>query len=290
MQIKELYQSVTQQIITALESDQLPPWRKNWKGGASSSLPLRHNGQPYRGINTLILWITAEAMGYSSPVWMTFKQVLEYGGCVRKGEKSTAILYCEPIRTKQTADDGTESEEHRWISKVYRVFNAEQCNGMPDRFLIDQAPNLDPAQRIEHADAFIRNTGADIRHGAGGAFYRPSKDFINLPPFEMFDSPEAYYSTAIHELGHWTGHGTRLARELTDSTDRQGYAREEIIAELSSVFTCATLGIMPADIGEHAAYIQFWVKAMKQDHRYLFTAASKAQAAADFLHGLQPKV
>jgi antirestriction protein ArdC len=221
---------------------------------------------------------------------MTFKQALEYGGSVRKGEKSTAILWCEPRSKKTTADDGTEGEDRFWISKVYRVFNAEQCDGLPDKYTDKPAHTLDAAQRIEHADAFIRNTGANIRHGSGGAFYRPSEDLVNLPPFEAFTSPEGYYGTALHELGHWTGHTARLARDLKPSSDRQSYAREEIIAELAAVFTCASLGITPPDLEEHAAHIQFWIEAMKADPRYLFSAASKAQAAADYLTNLQPKV
>lgn len=289
MNASELYTSVTNQIIAALESGSLPPWRKPWAAGNGAFLPLRHAGQPYRGINTLILWIQSDEMGYVSPYWMTFKQALEFGGSVRKGEKSTAILWCEPRTKKDTAEDGTEKEDRYWISKVYRVFNADQCDGLPEKYSSKPVHQLDQSQRIEHADTFIKNTCATIRHGSGGAFYRPSEDFINLPDFESFTSPEGYYSTAIHEFGHWTGHGSRLSRDLKPSSDRQSYAREEIIAELASVYTCATLGIAPPDMNEHAAYLQFWIAAMKEDPRYLFTAASKAQATADYLNGQQPK-
>ena len=288
MNAGDLYTSVTNQIVTALESGNLPPWRRPWTGG-TAFLSLRHSGNAYRGINTLILWIESDAKGYASPYWMTFKQAQEYGGSVRKGEKSTAILWCEPITKNETADDGSETESRFWISKIYRVFNAEQCDGLPGKYTVKPVHQLDPAQRIEHAEAFIKNTAADIRHGSGGAFYRPSGDFINLPAFESFQSPEAYYATCCHELAHWTGAPQRLNRDLKPLTDRQAYSREEIIAELASVFVAATLGIAPASMDDHAAYIQFWIEAMKQDSRYLFTAASKAQAAADYLNGLQPK-
>lgn len=287
MTAQDLYQSVTASIVASLESGNLPPWRQPWAIGPAF-LPLRHNGVSYRGVNTLILWIESTAKGLSSPYWLTFKQAMEYGGSVRKGEKSTAILWCEPRTKTETADDGTEAESRFWISKTYRVFNAQQCNGLPDRYTVKPEPILDPAQRIEHADTFVRNTGADIRHDAGGAFYRPSGDFINLPAFESFESPEAYTATALHELAHWTGHPSRLNRDLKGHGNRQDYAREEITAELASVFTCATLGIIPPEMGQHVAYIAFWIEALKADPRYLFSAASKAQAAADYLGGLQP--
>lgn len=288
MQAQELYASVTSQIVAALESGNLPPWRQPWAKG-TAFLPLRHNGVSYRGVNVLILWMTSTAHGYASPYYLTFNQAKEYGGSVRKGEKSTAILWCEPITKKETADDGTEGESRFWISKVYRVFNAEQCSDLPERYAAKAEPILDPAQRIEHADTFVKNTGADIRHGGGGAYYRPSDDFINLPPFEQFTSPEGYYATALHELSHWTGHASRLNRDLKGFGNRQEYSREEIIAELASVFVSASLGIAPPSMDDHAAYIAFWIEALKADPKHLFTAASKAQAAADYLHGLQPK-
>ena len=272
-----------------MEKGGLPPWRKPWAGGNSGFLPLRHAGQPYRGINSLILFIQSDAMGYTSPYWVTFNQALEYKGSVRKGEKSTAILWCEPRTKTVTADDGTDGEDRFWISKVYRVFNAEQCDGLPDKYTDKAVHTLDPAQRLENADTFIKNTGATIRHGSGGAYYRPSEDIVNLPPFETFTSPEAYAATALHELGHWTGHSSRLARELKPVTHRKEYAEEEIRVELASVMACAQIGITPPSLDEHASYIDFWVSAMKENPRYLFTAAAQAQRIVDYLNGLQPK-
>lgn len=289
MQASELYSSVTASIVAALESGNLAPWRRPWAGGDGAFLPLRHNGINYRGINTLILWIQSDAMGYASPYWMTFAQAKEYGGCVRKGEKSAAILWCEPRTKKTTADDGTEGEDRFWISKTYRVFNAEQCDGLPDKYTAKPVQTLDPAQRIEQADTYVKNTGATIKHGSGGAYYRPSEDLINLPPFEAFDSPEAYHGTALHELAHWSGAPQRLARDLKPSTNREAYAKEEILAELASCFLAAQLGIEPVTREDHASYLAFWIQAMKADSRYIFAAAAQAQRAADFLTGLQPK-
>lgn len=225
MTAQDLYVSVTNRIVAALESGNLPPWRKPWAGRDGAFLPLRHNAIPYRGINTLILWIESDAKGYAAPYWMTFAQAKEYGGCVRKGEKSTAILWCEPKTKTETADDGSETESRFWISKTYRVFNAEQIDGLPEKYTAKSVQTLDPAQRIEQADTFVKNTGATIRHGSGGAYYRPSEDLINLPPFEAFDSPEAYHGAALHELAHWTGAPQRLDRDLKPSTNREAYAK-----------------------------------------------------------------
>ena len=290
MQTADLYASVTASIVTALEAGGLPPWRKPWNGGGGGFLPLRHMGVPYRGVNVLILWIQGEAMGYGSSHWLTFKQALEYGGSVRKGEKSTAILFCQPISKRETAADGTEADSKFWIAKTYRVFNADQCDGLPEKFATKPVNPLDPAQRIEHADAFIANTQADIRFGGGSAFYRPSEDYIQLPHYRDFTSPEGFTGTALHELAHWTGAPHRLNRFSVADRTKQDYAQEEIVAELASCFLSAALGIEPVTTPDHAAYLAFWIEAMKADPRYLFTAASKAQAAADFLHGMQPGV
>ena len=291
MQATELYASVTAQLVAALESGDLPPWRQPWKAGSSGFLPMRHSDVAYRGVNVLILWAEGASKGYSSSHWMTFAQAKDYGGSVRKGEKSTAILFCQPMTKDTVKADGSQGKDSFWISKTYRVFNADQIDGLPDRFTTKPVHQIDQEQRIAHAETFIGNTKADIRHANGGAFYRPSTDSISLPPFETFDNPEAYYATALHELSHWTGHGSRLNRDLKGfGTNREDYSREEIIAELSSVFVCAALGITPPDMGQHAAYIDCWVKALKADPRYIFSAASKAQAAADYLMSLQPSL
>ncbi len=288
MTTADLYATVTNQIVAALESGSSRPWACPWeKTGAG--FPLRHNGTPYRGCNVLWLWLIATVKGYSSPYYMTFNQAVEYGGKVRMGEKSTPVLFCQPMTKASTADDGKEGKESYWIARSYNVFSADQIDGLPDHFTVTPAAILDPAQKIQHAETFIGNTGADIRYGGSSAFYRPSADFIQLPPFEAFHTPEAAYATACHELTHWTGAPQRLARDLKGFGNRAEYAREEIIAEMGACFTCASLGITPPDLGEHAAYLEHWIKALKEDPKYLFSAASKAQAAADFLMNLQPK-
>jgi antirestriction protein ArdC len=288
MTANDLYADVTNRIVAALEKGGLPPWRKPWASSGGAFLPLRHTGQPYRGINVIILWVEAETKGFASPHWITFKQAKEYGGAVKAGEKSTPILFCQPMTKKETADDGEETESRFWLSKTYRVFNAQQCQGLPERFTVKEpTPQLDPSQRIDQADAYLRNLGADIRFG-GEAFYRPSEDYISLPRFEAFDNPEAFYSTAGHEAAHWSGHPSRLNRPL--SRKRDEYAKEEIIAELASVLLSAQLGIIPPSLDQHAAYLDFWISAMKTDPKYIFSAAAAAQKAVDFLNSLQPAV
>ena len=289
MTANDLYTSVTAQLVAALEGGSLPTWRQPWKAGAAGFLPMRHNDVAYRGANVLILWAEGASKGYASSHWMTFAQAKNYGGSVCKGEKSTAILFCQPVAKATTKADGTEGKDSFWISKTYRVFNSCQCDGLPERFTTRPVHQLDDSQRLAHADTFLGNLGADIHHGTGSAFYHPTLDYISLPDFTTFDRPEAYYATALHEASHWTGHGSRLNRDLKGyGGGKADYCREEIIAELSSVFVCAALGIAPPDLGQHAAYIEHWVKALKEDPRYIFSAASKAQAAADYLHSLQP--
>ncbi|WP_337177543.1 zincin-like metallopeptidase domain-containing protein [Paludisphaera sp.] len=286
MTANDLYAQTTARIVEALEGGGLPIWRKPWDAGGGF-LPLRHTGEPYRGCNTFILAIEAMAKGYSSPFWLTFNQAKAFRGTVRKGEKSTAILFCQPYHKKTTAEDGAEAEASYWLSRTYRVFCADQVDGLPERFHPKPTARLDDSERIAHADSFIANTKATILTGAG-AFYSPATDNITLPPFESFESPEAYAATALHEISHWTGAPHRLNRDLSGFKDKEKYATEEIIAELASVLTCAALDIELPDLGQHAAYLGHWIQAMKADPKYLFTAASKAQAAADYLFALQP--
>jgi antirestriction protein ArdC len=287
MNAQDLYADVTNRIVKALESSSLPPWRRPWVGGGGF-LPLRHNGIPYRGINTLILMMESDSKGYASPYFFTFRQARELGGSVKAGEKSTPILFCQPMTKKETAEDGEEAEARFWLSKVYRVFCADQCQDLPERFTVKAAHQLDPSQRIEHADAYARNTGADVRHLEAMAYYRPSGDYVNMPAFELFDEPEAYYSTLCHELAHWTGAKHRLDRLDAEKRTREDYSREEIYAELASCLVCAQLGIAPPTLDQHAAYLDHWLSAMRQDSKYIFTAAATAQRIVDYLNSLQP--
>jgi antirestriction protein ArdC len=287
----DVYERVTNQIVTALEAG-VKPWHQPWSGNHAASRithPLRENGVPYRGINVIMLWSEAMAKGYSAPIWMTFKQALELKAHVRKGETGSLVVYANSItRTEIDRDTGEENERAIPFLKGYTVFNVEQIDGLPEHFYAKPEPRQDPIQRIAHAETFVKATKADIRHGGSRAFYSPSNDLVQMPPFETFQDAESYYAVLIHELTHWTRHPSRLDRDLGRKRwGDAGYAAEELVAELGAAFVLADLDLTPQARPEHAAYIQSWLKVLKDDKRAIFTAASYAQRAADFLHGLQ---
>ncbi|WP_176084247.1 zincin-like metallopeptidase domain-containing protein [Martelella sp. HB161492] len=287
----DIYQRITDRIVGQLEEG-TRPWFKPWKGGAPCR-PLRHNGQPYRGINVVLLWIEAEDRGYTSPYWMTYKQAQELGGQVKKGEKSALVVYANTFEKKEEDPETGEERERRIpFMKGYSVFNADQIEGLPEQFHIAAQPEQPENEfdRIEAADRFFENLGADIRTGGSRAFYSSSGDFIRMPPFENFVSAEAHAATLGHECVHWTMHETRLDRDFgTKQRGDAGYAREELVAELGSVFLCADLGIEAEPRDDHAAYIGSWLKALKNDKRAIFQAASHAEKAVGYLHSKQPK-
>ena len=287
----DLYERVTAQIVASLEQG-VKPWLKPWSAAAAAAQavrPLRANGQPYRGINVLMLWGAAADHGYACPVWMTFKQALELGGCVRKGEHGSLVVYASTFtRTETDGESGEESERDIPFLKGYTVFNAEQIDGLPERFRAP-APAL-PAglERIEQAEAFAAATGAVIRHGGNRAFYSPSGDFVQMPPLQAFRDAESYYATLAHELTHWTGHQSRLARSFGKRFGDKAYAFEELVAELGSAFLAADLALTPEPRPDHAGYLANWLDVLKADKRAIFTAASHAQRAADFLSNPSP--
>lgn len=290
---RDIYQRVTDQILRDLEQGVLP-WRKPWNAGHLEGRimrPLRHNGQPYNGINVLMLWAEALERGYTSPTWMTFKQALELKANVRKGERGSFVVFASTIiRVEADRDSGEAAERAIPFLKGYTVFNADQIDGLPERFLLKPQPLTEGPERIAQADLFAANTKAVIGHGGKLAYYNISADRVQMPPFETFLDAPGYYSTLIHELTHWTRHKTRLDREFGRKRfGDEGYAMEELVAELGSAFLCADLDLEPQTRADHAGYIASWLKVLKDDKRAIFTAASHAQRAADFLHGLQPQ-
>lgn len=289
---QDIYKQVTDKIIVDLEQGELT-WLKPWSAANTEGRiirPLRHNGIAYRGINVLMLWGAALEAGYNSPYWMTFKQAQELGAHVRKGERGNPVVYANTITKTEEGADGSEEERTIPFMKAYSVFNVEQIDGLPDHYHAKVEPVIDSAQRIEHADAFFAATGADIRHGGNRAYYNGDSDHVQMPVFECFRSPESYYATLAHELTHWTKHKTRLDREFGRKRwGDEGYAREELVAELGAAFLCADLGLTPEAGTDHAAYIQGWLKLLTDDKRAIFAAAAHAQRAADFLHGFQQR-
>lgn len=287
---QDVYQKVTDKIVADLEQGELT-WLKPWSSDNMDGRivkPLRHNGMPYSGINVLMLWGAAVEGGYLSPFWMTYRQAKEYGANVRKGERGNLVVYANTITKTEEQDDGSEEERKIPFIKGYSVFNVEQIEGLPEQFYAKPEPVIDTAERIEHADAFFAASGADVRHGGNRAFYSGGSDHVQMPHFEAFHSPEAYYATLAHELTHWTKHPKRLDREFgRKKWGDEGYAREELVAELGAAFLCADLALTPEPGEDHAAYIQSWLKVLKDDRRAIFSAAAHAQRAADYLHSFQ---
>jgi antirestriction protein ArdC len=282
----DLYEKITNKIVTALENG-VKPWSQPWNAEHAAgriTRPLRSNGIPYNGINVLLLWAESTERGYENPYWCTYKQATDLGGQVRKGEKGSIVVYADKIVKKE---EGSDDEKVIPFLKSYVVFNASQVDGLPAHFYATAAPILDPVQRIEAADSFVKATGADVRTGGNRAFYSPSTDHIQMPPFEAFRDAEAYHGVTLHELTHWAGGEKRLNRDMGKRFKSDERAMEELTAELGSCFLAADLGLSPARLDENAAYIESWLRVLKSDKRAVFTAASMASKAVEYLHGRQ---
>jgi antirestriction protein ArdC len=284
---RSLYDEVTAQIIAQLEEGVFP-WVRPWSGGnAVTGLPRNAiSGRHYSGINILILWGAVIDGAYPSQDWLTFRQALAAGGCVRKGEKGRTVFYADRFTPDEEGGEQKnkqgEGDAPRSIPflKRFTVFNAAQCDGLPERFIAEPAA-LPERELHDQAEGLIAATGADFRNGGARAYYSPSGDYVQVPPQPAFTHQIDYYRTALHELGHWTGHKTRLDRDQSGGFGCAKYAREELCAELASAFLCAALGIEP--IVRHADYLGSWLAVLKQDSRAIFKAASAASKAADYL-------
>ena len=289
---KDVYQRITDRIVTALETG-VRPWLKPWNAEHAAgriTRPLRANGIPYQGINVIALWMDAETKGFSAPIWMTYKQAHDLGGQVRKGEHGSLVVYANTVtRTETDSDTGEATERDIAFLKGYTVFSVDQIDDLPAQYYAKAAPVLDPVQRIAGAESFFAATGANIRHGGNQAYYSVTHDHVQMPPFETFKDAESYYATLAHECTHWTRHPSRLERDFGRKRfGDEGYAIEELVAELGSAFLCADLGLALEPREDHAAYIGHWLKVLKDDRRAIFTAAGHAQRAADYLNKRQP--
>jgi antirestriction protein ArdC len=281
---RDLYAEVSAKIVAELERG-AAPWIKAWSATAGHNVPCNAaTNRPYSGCNIVLLWM-AQAAGYRTPRYLTFKQTLELGGAVRKGQHGTKVYF---VKQLQLRDKGTDDEAATRVIPMlreYTVFNVDQCEGLPDRVLtLGEIKVRNRDERDATIDQFLACSGAEIREGAGEAYYRPGDDFISMPRFEAFKSAAHFYGVAFHELGHWTGHKSRLDRDLRHRFGERAYAAEELVAELCSAFLSAEFSI-DGDL-RHAGYIQSWISLLKADCRAFFTACSKAQAAADHLRSL----
>lgn len=269
---QDFYQSVTDQIISALEQG-VKPWECPWD--ASNALPTSlFTEKPYSGINTILLWGSMYERGFSSSHWITFKQARELGGNVRRGEKGTTITFYKPW--KKIHDDG--EEEVIPLLKTFTVFNFEQTENLPEP---KPTAIINDIKRVERIDEAIQSTGIYIEHRSSRAFYSPQYDVVNLPKFELFKTADDYYSTAWHELVHATGHKSRLDRKIRNRFGDEDYAFEELVAELGSAFCCASLGV-DGEV-QHDSYIASWLEKLRGDKKFIFKAASQAAKAHQFL-------
>lgn len=275
MQKINVYQEVTDTIISALESN-VAPWIKPWKTTNNGVLRNATTNRPYRGINTLLLTVSSITSGYADPRWLTYKNAQSLGGTVSKGQKGTKIIFWNFIET----DDPNNPSTKQTIpyARAYTVFNVEQCENVKvesiSTHVIPDSEINDLAQSIV--------TIADIKHAGNNAGYTPSTDTIILPPFDSFNTTNDYYSTAFHEIAHWSGSDKRLKRDLKHRFGSDAYAFEELVAEISCAFLCAFVGIQIEGV-QCVEYIDSWLKRFKTDNRAIFTAVSKAQQATDFI-------
>jgi antirestriction protein ArdC len=289
---ENLYRTITDKIVHELEHG-IVPWMRPWRSGVSQApLSLPRNAltqRSYSGINIILLWAALDERGFASPHWLTFKQALTMGGAVRKGEKGTAVYFADtfiPEKERQKAQDEGADPSAVHFLKRYTVFNVEQCDGLPGNLFVARAP-LPECETLPQAEALIAASGADFRVGGDEAFYVPSQDFIRIPHQSAFKDQINFYRTAFHELGHWVGHSSRLARDLTSRFGSSGYAREELVAEMAAAFVCASLGIVPTVC--HADYIGNWLEVLREDARAIVKAASLASKAADYILQFQSK-
>jgi antirestriction protein ArdC len=282
----DLYQTVTDQIVAMLESG-VVPWRSPILGRTSAGHPKNLcSGKPYRGVNVFLLAFTAFAKGYGSSYWLTFNQAKERGGSVRKGERSSMVVFW---KNYEVINKETGEPEKGFILRYYNVFNADQIDGIevPDAVKFEPL-DFKPIEAAERIAAGYAGGPVVTHDGGQQAFYRPSTDTVHLPEKNRFASVEEFYSTLFHELSHSTGHSTRLDRKLDSDPKPFGssdYSKEELVAECSAAFLSARSGIHPAVIDNQAAYLAGWLKKLKEDKKLVISAAGQAQRAADWILG-----
>jgi len=278
----DLRQNITDTIVESLEND-TAPWVQSWDG--TGGYPRNgDSGRLYSGINVLLL--TIAGMDYNSNEWFT-RNAIKKADATWSG-KGTTVVYFQMVRRsdpKKRIDPKTGQIAKMMFPfmKYFRVWNRDQCVGLPEQKVTD----VSEFDRNANAEQFIKDTGAEIRYGKDRAFYAPSRDIINLPDAGAFTDSGSFYATSLHELGHWTGHKTRLDRKLGNGFGSEGYAEEELVAELTAAFLCAELGI-DGEL-QHPEYIASWIKVLKNDKQAIFKASSKATKAATFLHNCKSK-
>lgn len=287
----DVHQAITDQIIAAIEAG-AGEWQMPWhRTGEGLNRPVNiDTGNHYRGVNVIALWASAQMRGFTTGTWGTYRQWSNRKAQVRKGEKASLIVFYKEIDIDRQTEAGESESDTVLFARASWVFNADQVDGFEREPL---PASTDPVSPVEAAERFIAATGADIRHGGSRAFYRHTDDYIQMPERERFlgtatsSATESYYATLLHELTHWSGHEKRCARTFGERFGDDAYAMEELVAELGAAFLCSDIGITPELRPDHAQYIEHWLKVLKADKKAIFTAASQAARAADFLKARQ---
>lgn len=279
----DINQIITDKIISLLERGTIKTGAR-WTGGKSTGLPVNaKTGEPYHGINVLVLWAEMADKCYASSQWLTYKQAVDLGANVRKGEKSVLCVYYRTVG-KHDASKAEDEQESYFLAKPFWLFNIAQIDGLPaDLAIATQATPSREFHSHHEAEQILVNSKASIHYGFDSAYYSPSSDKIFLPTRERFTSESNFYATALHELTHWTGNETRLNRSFGKRFGDDAYAFEELVAELGAAFTVGQLGMIDATIETHADYVQSWIKVLRKDKMAIFTAASQAAKASDFI-------
>ena len=272
VQAKKITKSLFQQSVTGVQ-----PWARPWATNGMGSMALRHDGTPYRGINQFMLGLYQQLEGFTSCYWMTYKQAKELGGQVRKGEKSNMSVFFKPIEKK---DDNGDVVERFGFWKAFAIFNASQIDGLPAKYYPDPDA-VQPEGRNEAIDAWFAALPATITYGGNSAHLNLRTGIVHMPDFEQFKSADGFYSTQAHECVHWQGlQNDEIERAAFGSVN---YAKEELVAEMGAAFTMAHLGLASEPRPDHASYIASWLQKLKDDKKFIFQAASKAQARVDQL-------
>jgi antirestriction protein ArdC len=274
MNKQDLYASVTAGIVAALEAG-VRPWTHSYNLKIAS-LPVRHSGEYYQGGNVIALWDSMLRNGFLENRFMTYKQAEQANANIRKGSKGTRIIKLVKFADK----DGDPEIKDRLAVAQYTVFNVEQIDGLPEELAVKLAPL---EERLEKADLWLSQTGANIVHSGHQSFYRRATDLVNMARLEHFTRQDDYVATKAHELVHWTMHETRLNRQQPASKESKEYAMEELIAEIGAAFLCAKLGVECVLPEQHAGYLQYYLPLLKDDPKALFSAASAAQKAVEYL-------
>ncbi|MGH7072233.1 MAG: ArdC family protein [Acetobacteraceae bacterium] len=277
----EIREQITNRIVEALKTG-IAPWRRPWSNLSNTGSPANVvSGKAYRGINVLLLGLS----GYRSRWWATFAQVQSLSGRVKKGERATRIVYWRQIEKVKENRDGHELVETFPLLKTYCVFNVEQCEGDGIERFLARPGTVTPFVDFAPAEEVIAAPNARIEYGGNKAVYFPGEDYIQLPPKEIFDSQHEFYATAFHELIHFTGHESRLDRLKKNARfGSEGYAVEELVAEIGGCFLCNEVGVKQSDdLSNQAAYLASWLNVLQADPTAIFSAASQASAATDFI-------